>query len=46
MHTAQIIWFLVWPVSIYITYRIVLYILKRYERKMAIKNNEQPAAGS
>jgi hypothetical protein len=46
MHTTEIIWFLIWPVSIYLTYRVVLYVLHRYEKKMAGKNNEQPATES
>lgn len=40
MHTIQILWLLTWPVSIYITYRVVLFVLKKYERKMTLKNNE------
>jgi hypothetical protein len=46
MHTTQIIWFLMWPVSIYITYRVILFILNRYEKKMAAKNHGKVVTGS
>jgi hypothetical protein len=46
MHTIQIIWFLMWPVSIYIAYRAVLFALKRFEKKLAGKNQEQSVLDS
>jgi hypothetical protein len=33
MHTEQILWFLSLPVMIYISYRLVLIVLKKYEKK-------------
>jgi hypothetical protein len=33
MHTVQILWFLSLPVVIYLTYRIILFVLKKYEQK-------------
>ena len=40
MHTAQILWFLLWPVSVFITYQLVLFALKKYEAKMKGKNKQ------
>jgi hypothetical protein len=33
MHTAQIIWLFSLPVLIFITYRIILIVLRIYEKK-------------
>lgn len=33
MHTVQILWFLSLPVMIYLSYRLVLIVLKKYEKK-------------
>jgi hypothetical protein len=33
MHTEQILWLLSLPVLIFITYRVVLIVLKKYEKK-------------
>ena len=34
MYTAQIIWLISWPVFIYISYRLVLFALKKFEGKI------------
>jgi hypothetical protein len=34
MYTAQIIWLIIWPVFIYLSYRLVLYALKKFEKKI------------
>ncbi len=34
MYTASIIWLATWPVFIYLSYRIVLYALKKFEDKI------------
>jgi len=34
MHTVQILWFLSLPVMIYLSYRLVLIVLKKYEKKI------------
>lgn len=39
MHIKQILWLLAWPVSIFIVYRVVLFVLKKYESMMKLKNN-------
>jgi hypothetical protein len=31
MYTSQILWLLSWPVLIYISYRLVLLVLKKFE---------------
>jgi|GEM_PF-2267715 len=33
MHTVQILWLLALPVSIFLTYRVILFVLKKYEKK-------------
>ncbi len=33
MHTAQILWLISLPVLIFITYRVVLIVIKKYEKK-------------
>jgi len=33
MHTIQIIWLVSLPVFIFISYRVILIILKKYEKK-------------
>ncbi len=33
MYTASIIWIIVWPVFIYVSYRAVLFALKKFEKK-------------
>ncbi len=33
MHTVQILWLLSLPVMIYLSYRLVLIVLKKYEKK-------------
>ncbi len=40
MHTIQILWFLLWPVSIFIAYHAVIIALRRYERKFDTKNDD------
>jgi len=35
MYTTEIIWLILWPVLIYVSYRLVLVALKRYEKKAA-----------
>lgn len=36
MHTIQIIWFLVWPISIVISYYAVKWVIRYYEKRSAI----------
>ncbi len=33
MYTMEIIWLIIWPVLIFISYRLVLVALKRFEKK-------------
>jgi hypothetical protein len=33
MHTIQILWLVALPVFIYISYRVILIVLKKYEKK-------------
>jgi len=33
MYTAQILWLLALPVSIFVAYRLILIVLKKYEKK-------------
>ncbi len=33
MHTTQILWLLSLPVIIFISYRVILIVLKKYEKK-------------
>ncbi len=35
MYTTEIIWLIIWPVLIWVSYRLVLVALKRYEKKAA-----------
>jgi len=35
MYTTEIIWLIAWPVLIYISYRLVLIALKKFEKKAA-----------
>lgn len=37
----QILWFLSWPVFIYLTYRLVLIALKKFEKKTSFENNSK-----
>jgi len=39
MYTKSIIWFLVWPVLIYISYRLVLFVLKKYEARQVTETD-------
>ncbi|MDP2423738.1 MAG: hypothetical protein U1C46_11875 [Bacteroidales bacterium] len=32
-HLGQILWLLSWPALIYISYRVVLVVLRKYEKK-------------
>ncbi len=31
MYTAEILWLISWPVFIYVSYRIILYAIKKFE---------------
>lgn len=46
MHTVQILWLTALPVSIFVAYRMVLIVLKKYEKKfppdVEIKSGENP----
>jgi hypothetical protein len=33
MHTTQILWLIALPVAIFLTYRVILIVLKKYEKK-------------
>jgi hypothetical protein len=33
MYTSQILWILALPVSIFVAYRLILVVLKKYEKK-------------
>ncbi len=33
-HLNQILWLLSWPLMIYISYRAIVYFIKKYERNM------------
>ena len=35
MYTTEIIWLIIWPVLIFVSYRLVLLALKRFEKKEA-----------
>jgi hypothetical protein len=35
MHTVEILWLISWPVLIYISYRLVLVALKKFEKNAA-----------
>ena len=35
MYTTEIIWLIIWPVLIFISYRLVLIALKKFEKKAA-----------
>jgi len=35
MYTTEIIWLLIWPMLIYLSYRLVLVALKKFEKKNA-----------
>lgn len=37
----QILWFLSWPVFIYLTYRVVLIALKKFEKKISYEKEMQ-----
>lgn len=34
MYTESIIWLISWPVFIYLSYRLVLFALKKFENKI------------
>lgn len=34
MYTTSIIWLITWPVFIYLSYRAVLFALKKFENKI------------
>jgi len=34
MYTASIIWLISWPIFIYLSYRVVLFALKKFESKI------------
>ena len=36
MFIASIIWYLTWPLLVYITYRIILCSVKKYEKKNSL----------
>jgi len=33
MYTTEIIWLIIWPILIFVSYRAVLLALKRFEKK-------------
>ena len=35
MYTTEIIWLIIWPVLIFISYRLVLVAIKKFEKKEA-----------
>jgi hypothetical protein len=35
MHLTSIIWYLTWPALIYVSYRIILCSVKKFEKKQA-----------
>lgn len=35
MYTTEIIWLILWPILIYVSYRLVLVALKRFEKRAA-----------
>jgi len=35
MYTTEIMWLIIWPVLIFVSYRLVLIALKRFEKKAA-----------
>lgn len=35
MYTTEIIWLIMWPVMIFLSYRLVLVALKKFEKKAA-----------
>ncbi len=35
MYTMEIIWLILWPVLIFVSYRLVLVALKKFEKKAA-----------
>ncbi len=46
MYTIQIIWLLALPVMIFLSYRLVLFALKRYEKKYPPEVHENPGRDS
>lgn len=40
MYWSQILYFLSWPLLIYVSYRFVLYYLKRLDKKLAEDGEE------
>ncbi|MDT8309445.1 MAG: hypothetical protein RQ866_07920 [Bacteroidales bacterium] len=41
MHTTEILWLLSWPVFIYISYKLSVYAIKRYESKNEATHHEE-----
>ncbi len=35
MYTMEIIWLIIWPVLIFVSYRLVLVALRKFEKKTA-----------
>jgi hypothetical protein len=35
MYTTEILWLIAWPVLIYISYRLVLVAIKKFEKKVS-----------
>jgi hypothetical protein len=46
MHTVQILWFFSLPVVIYLTYRLILFIVKKYEKKFPPGEDINPGGNS
>ncbi len=42
MYIKQIIWLLALPLTIYLSYRLIIFILKKYEKKYPAFREENP----
>jgi hypothetical protein len=41
MYTVQIIWLLLLPLAIFLSYRLVLYALKKYHNKFPVSEEKE-----
>jgi hypothetical protein len=41
MYTVQIIWFLLLPLAIFLSYRLVLFALRKFQNKFPINEEKQ-----
>ena len=46
MYITQILYFLTWPLLIFVSYRLVIFYLKKLDKKLADDNDPGEASGS